>query len=464
MLINKVLASYTFRFLSAYVACLSVASLVVLTLVYTTLSYDYFAGLSDSITLELDELRTIYEEQGAEEVDVFIESKIRQGYTNRFFYLVVDQDYQKIAGNLETWPEYKQYGEGWLGFQLDILAWDGKAIDVGFVARTEQLANGYQVMVARHYDAIVSNANLVGGALVRSMIVTIVLGTIGGAILAGINVKQIDTVNRSVQGIMRGDLSERISIHNSRGEIRELIFNINRMLDRIQMLMAGVRQVSDNIAHDLRTPLTRLRNHLTELHEKIEPSNEETVQHLIEEADSLLSTFNALLRIAGVETGSRREGFAALDLKVILLDVVDLYEPLAMDKSITMTSMLADGLQLNGDRDLLFQACANLVDNAIKYTPEHGHIHIQLSSIKTQTTKSHALVSVADSGRGIPDKDKEKVFRRFFRVEASRSEQPGNGLGLSLVSAVVKLHDGEINLLNNQPGLKVELKLPVANA
>ncbi|WP_101756955.1 HAMP domain-containing sensor histidine kinase [Oceanicoccus sp. KOV_DT_Chl] len=464
MIINKVLASYTFRFMSIYVACLSVASLVVLTLVYATISYDYFAELSDSITNELKELRAVYEQGGAAEVDTLVDEKIRKEYRSRFFYLVVDKDYKKIAGNLDEWPEFKQYGEGWLSFQLDILAWDGEAIDVGFVARTEQLDNGSQVLVARHYDDIIYYANLVGGALVRSMVVTIVLGAIGGAILAGINVKQLDTVNKTLQRIMSGDLSERIGTNNQRGEMRELIFSINRMLDRIQTLMAGVRQVSDNIAHDLRTPLTRLRNHLTQLHGQIDHENEETVQHLIEEADSLLSTFNALLRIARVESGSRREGFAMLDLKVIMLDVVELYEPLALDKAITMTESLADGMQLHGDRDLLFQACANLIDNAIKYTPEQGNIHIQLEHIEDQDSLGCALISVADSGAGIPGKDKAKVFRRFFRVETSRSEQPGNGLGLSLVSAVVKLHDGDISLFDNDPGLRVEMTLPLSRA
>lgn len=457
MIINKVLASYTFRFMSVYVAGLSVAGLIVLSLVYATLSYDYFSDLRGSVSNELKTLEQLFDDGGETAVNQFIEEKVRRGELNRFFYLVVDENYNKRAGNLDAWPDYKQYGKGWLSFQLDILQWDGREVDTPFVAKAKQIDSGDFLLAARHYDDVVNNANLVGGALVRSMIVTIVLGTIGGAIVAGISVKQIDIINRTLQQIMTGDLSERINTDHQQGEIRELTFNINRMLDRIQRLMAGVRQVSDNIAHDLRTPLTRLRNHLTHLQEQVDEPQEETVQHLIDEADGLLSTFNSLLRIAHVESGNRRSGFTQVDPKVILLDVIELYEPLAMDKEISVSQSLEENLQMDGDRDLLFQAFANLIDNAIKYTPAGGQISIDLTG-----GTSTAMLTVADSGVGIPGQDMSKVFRRFFRVEESRSEQPGNGLGLSLVAAVIKLHHGDISLADNEPGLRVEVVLPLA--
>lgn len=456
MIVNKVLASYTFRFMSVYVAGLSVAGLIVLSLVYVTLSYDYFSDLRGSVSNELATLENLFTEGGEIAVNRHIEEKIQRGELNRFFYLVVDENYNKRAGNLDAWPEYNPYGEGWLSFQLDILQWDGREVDTPFVGKAKQIDNGNLLLAARHYDDVVSNVNLVGGALVRSMIVTIVLGTIGGAIVAGMSVKQIDTINKTLQQIMAGDLSERINTDHQRGEIRELTFNINRMLDRIQRLMAGVRQVSDNIAHDLKTPLTRLRNHLAQLQGEVDESNEETVQQLIDEADGLLSTFNSLLRIAHIESGNRRAGFTRVDPKVILLDVIEFYEPLALEKTISMSESLAEDLQMDGDRDLLFQAFANLIDNAIKYTPAGGQISIGLVA-----AGSTAVATVADSGIGVPGKDRGKVFRRFFRVEESRSEQPGNGLGLSLVAAVIKLHDGNVSLADNSPGLRVEVVLPL---
>jgi signal transduction histidine kinase len=459
MLINKVLASFTFRFMSTYVASLSVAGLVVLTLIYTMYSYDYFKELGDSIDHELLNLEKIFSQGAIPAVNRFVKTKNRLNEQNRFFYLVVDNNYNRLAGNLDAWPEYKQYRNGWLGFQLDIFQWDGRELDTGFIARTKQLDNGYRLLVARHYNDVLTSANLVAGVLIRSMIVMTVLGTIGGAIVAGISVKQVDVINRSLQRIMTGDLSERIIIDNQRGELRELTLNLNRMLDRIQTLMTGVRQVTDNIAHDLRTPLTRMRNHLAQLQDHGEENSQETVQQLIEEADGLLSTFNALLRIAHIESGSRRSGFQRVDLKVILLDVIELYEPLAMDKSIALDVSLASGVQLDGDRDLLFQAFANLIDNAIKYTPQDGKISVRLTLLPEAMPV--AEITIADSGLGIPNQDKDKVFRRFFRVEASRGEQPGNGLGLSLVLAVIKLHDGNIALSDNNPGLAVDVILPL---
>lgn len=457
-LIKKVFASYTFRFLSSYVIGLSIAVLVVLSLVYTAFSYSYFKNLGDDVNAQMIMLEAVYRNGGLEAVNHFVNAKHRPDELNRFFYLLTDESYRKLAGSLDSWPKFRQSGEGWLRFQMDIFRWDGQAIDTDFVARTKELDNGYHLLVARHFDDVADSANLVATALVRSMAVTVILGLIGGAIVGGMSVKQIDKVNRTLQRIMSGDLSERIPADNQRGEMWELASNVNQMLDRIQALMEGMRQVSDNIAHDLRTPLTRLRNHLTDLQDQLADSKEEeTVQKLIEEADAILSTFNALLRIARIESGSRRAAFAPLELRVILLDVLELYEPLLADKSITLIQEVDSDAGLVGDRDLLFQAIANLLDNAIKYTPQQGEVSLGL-----KRTNNKAVIVVADSGCGISDEDKEKVFRRFYRVESSRSQQPGNGLGLSLVWAVTKLHGGDIQLYDNHPGLRVQITLPLS--
>lgn len=456
MLIKKVLASYTFRFIFVYVTGLSIGVLIVLSLVYAALSYDYFNRLGGSVKHELELLEDAYRNRGVTGVDQFVAAQHKQSDSNRYFYLLVDNDYNKLAGNLEFWPKYRHHGDGWLSFQLDVLNWDGRSVDTDFIARSLELENGDRLLVARHYGDVVDNATLVGGVLIRTMIVTIILGTIGGFVVGAKSVEQIDKINRTLHRIMSGNLSERIRDDSQRGELRELATNINSMLDRIQMLMQGMLQVTDNIAHDLRTPLTRLRNHLSDLQERLEDVPEgDNVQTLIDEADAILATFSALLRIARVEAGNRRSAFAVIDPKVILLDVIELYEPLAMDKAIAMTQSLADNLRLEGDRDLLFQAMANLIDNAIKYTPAGGDIDIGLSS-----QGDRIIVTVADTGCGIPESDRSKVFRRFYRVESSRSEQPGNGLGLSLVWAVVKLHGGDITMEDNRPGLRVVISLP----
>jgi len=456
MILNKVLASYTFRFMSIYVAGLSFSSLIVLAVLYLSYSYEQFQELGPSISRQIDELQTIYERDGVDGVNHLLERKVRVAEFNAFHYLVVDGNHQKIAGSLDSWPKYRDYQDDYISYYLDVLGGDLASNEIPFFAQSRRIANGHYLLVARHYSDVIYITNIVQGVLLRTLIVTIVLGTIGGVIVAGLSVNRIDSINKNVKRIMSGDLSQRIDWVNQQGDYRELTSNLNLMLDRIQMLMQGIRQVSDNIAHDLRTPLTRLRNHLTQLQDHPNGNTEETVQSLIGEADDLLSTFNALLRISHIESGKQRAGFIKIDLKVILLDIVEFYEPLAFAKSITMTQNLADGAEIQGDRHLIFQAFANVIDNAIKYTPEGGEISVDLL-----VTQNAVKVTMCDSGLGIAEEEKTKVFRRFFRVEESRGVQPGNGLGLSLVSAAINLHGGDIALSDNHPGLRFEITIPV---
>jgi signal transduction histidine kinase len=254
---------------------------------------------------------------------------------------------------------------------------------------------------------------------------------------------------------MAGDLSERIHDKDTNGDYRRLTENINKMLDTIEDLMIGVRRISDNIAHDLRTPLTRIRNQLAELESSCKEENRDQLEQLISEADHLLATFSALLRISQVESGNKREGFTEIGLSQILSDVAEMYEPLAYDKQQSFEMKLDTVPGIMGDRNLLFQVLANLVDNAIKYTPVEGHV-----GVSAECVGSRVIITVSDSGMGIPEEDREKVFQRFYRIEQSRG-LPGNGLGLSLVRAVVRLHLGQIDLQDNQPGLRVVLSFPI---
>lgn len=454
MILSKVFNSFTFRFMSGYVAGLSITVFLVLATIYTLISRDYFTQVHNTIQEELDALTATYQQGGAEAVSEFVEVHAGPDRLIRFFFLVVDENYEPIAGNLDRWPDPRQYRDGWLGFDLKLLSGDWDEVGTEFVARSRTLETGETVMVARHYADVINSAKLVSGALTRSLIATIVLGIIGGAIVASRLVRRIDDMNQSLNRIMSGDLSERIEVHDSHGDFRRMAENLNKMLDKIEQLMLGMRQVSDNIAHDLRTPLTRLRNKLSDLQQS---SNEpDRVQDLIDEADGLLATFSALLRIAQVESGNPRSGFTQVDVRTILLDVIELYEPLALEKNQTVETDLAKVPALSGDRNLLFQAIANLVDNAIKYTPEQGKVMVRL-----WTQQEQVVIEVADSGPGVSPAERDKVLQRFYRVEASRSEQPGNGLGLSLVNAVVKLHGGSVQLTDNFPGLRVSLRMPL---
>jgi signal transduction histidine kinase len=287
----------------------------------------------------------------------------------------------------------------------------------------------------------------------------VLLAFTGGLLLSRRTVRKIERINQTARSIISGDLSRRIPVTNRNDDFDQLADNLNQMLDRIQTLMEDIRRVSDNIAHDLRTPLTRLRQHLEEARQE-EDAESRTAANLessIKEADSLLVTFNALLRIARIEAGEMKAGFASLDFRTLLDDVVEFYEPLAEEKSQQLKVELRNNITSLGDRDLLFQALANVIENAIKYTPVNGKIEISLAQ-----RHEEAVITISDNGPGIPEAEREKVFRRFYRLDQSRSTS-GNGLGLSMVSAVITMHNGIINLMDNRPGLRTEMRFPIVS-
>jgi signal transduction histidine kinase len=236
--------------------------------------------------------------------------------------------------------------------------------------------------------------------------------------------------------------------------------NLNQMLDRIQMLMEDIRRVSDNIAHDLRTPLARLRQHLEEARLQEDPSSKSAInlEQSIKEADSLLGTFNALLRIARIEAGQVKAGFADVDFTQLVEDIVEFYDPLVEEKNQVLEKTLEANITSSGDRDLLFQAFANVIENSIKYTPDNGNLSISLIRLSTDL-----IVTIADNGPGIPASERDNVFRRFYRLDQSRGSS-GNGLGLSMVSAVIGLHNGTITLEDNTPGLRIVIRLPLLDS
>ena len=275
-----------------------------------------------------------------------------------------------------------------------------------------------------------------------------------------LGVRRMLAITSTAETIMRtGDLSKRIPIDSRWEDLSNLSCVLNTMLSEIEQLVNGVRMVSDNIAHDLRTPLTRLRNHIEEMRVSAIacPTIEEqqvSYSNLVMECDEMLATFQALLRISNIESGRKCAAFAMFDASAVLRDAIELYEPLATEKHIAITSNIAASAMINGDKDLLFQAFANLVDNSLKYTPDAGAVHIELAP-----TATGIRLELRDTGPGIADDHKQHVFRRFYRVEQSRHLR-GFGLGLSLVSAIVALHKGSIQLTDNTPtGLVVTVSI-----
>jgi signal transduction histidine kinase len=284
------------------------------------------------------------------------------------------------------------------------------------------------------------------------------LTLLGGLLMSRSVLRRVDAINRTSKEIMSGDLSRRIPVSRRGDEFDQLAENLNAMLDQIERLLAAMKEVSDNIAHDLRSPLARLRSRLevTLMEDPDDAAYRETIGRTIEEADGLLKTFNGLLSIAQAEAGAARAGFAPVDLATLVADVAELYEPLAEDLGLALAVEVDEAGTIRGDRNLLFQALANLVDNALKYSPPESRVTLRLAR-----QADRVALSVSDHGPGIPAEARARVKERFVRLESSRST-PGSGLGLSLVAAVAELHGGTLELADNGPGLIARLELPKA--
>lgn len=318
--------------------------------------------------------------------------------------------------------------------------------DKTYAAKIHTYENGKKILVGVDITMIDMDFKLMAWLGTISIILIIIVIVIS-YLLSFFVVKGTNQIAQSAQEIMdTGDLSRRLEVTSRWDDLGNMTMVLNRMLDRCQELMEGIKQVSNNIAHDLRTPLTRMRNTIESL-EHNSPSEE--TQTLLSEADHLLNTFNALLRISRIETGKQTSNMTELCLGELLADVVSFYEPLAEEKSIQL-NVKTQECDLTGDKNLLFQAFANLLDNAIKYTPENGAIKIS----QEKTAHNQHQVIIEDNGVGIPESEIDLVFERFYRCEKSRSSS-GDGLGLSLVKAVIDLHKGKIQLRNTNQGLQI---------
>lgn len=412
--------------------------------------------MDNTIEAEIQGLAERYDNEGLEGLTKLIADRVnRQQATGNSIYLLTTYTLQPLVGNLDRWPKNASINNDWLEFALEV----NEETNETHLARARifRLPGRYGLLVGRDIHQLTQAKRRIVQALTWGLAIMVLLAFIGGLVLSRRTVRKIERINQTTRSIMSGDLSRRMPVTDRNDDFDQVAENLNQMLDRIQTLMEDIRRVSDNIAHDLRTPLTRLRQHLEEARQEENPNSRSAanLESSIREADSLLATFNALLRIARIEAGQITAGFGSLDFHTLLDDVVEFYEPLAEDKSQVLSVELEDNIVTWGDRDLLFQALANVIENAIKYTPKSGKILVTLAKANDQV-----LITIADNGPGIPEKEREKVFRRFYRLDQSRSTS-GNGLGLSMVSAIVGMHRGEITLTDNHPGLKTEIRFPI---
>lgn len=440
-----------FRLALIYLLLFAASAFALIAFIYWSTAGFMASQTDETINAEIQGLREQYGTSGLPGLrQVVIE---RSSVARGGLYLLANADLSRIAGNLDRWPDSPTGQGGWVDFTYDRAILGGSDRRAAR-ARHLELLGGFQLLVGRDVHERREIEDRIESALFWSAVITVGLGLVGGLLMSRNVTRRLDVINETTRDIIEGDLQRRVPLSGSKDEFDELATNLNDMLDQIGSLMAGMSEVADNIAHDLRTPLNRLRSRLevTLMKPASEQEYREALEGAIAESDQLISTFNSLLLIARAETGEARENFEDLDLKALLTDVVELYEPLAEAKRITLKAQAPQPAHINGDHGLISQVFANLIDNAIKYTPEDGSV-----TVSVKRTGRHAVVEVRDTGAGIPAAERDHVLRRFVRLEASRNE-PGSGLGLSLVAAVARLHDAEITLGDAKPGLIATLR------
>jgi len=379
-------------------------------------------------------------------------------------YLVTTPSGEGLAGNVGSLEPGVLDRPGWLETNYHRLE-SPEGAEHRALVRVVQLPGGFHLLVGRDLEERERLFGIVVNAGQWSLALVIVLGLVGGFFVSRRVLSRIDAMTGTAQTIMAGDLSGRLPVAGTGDELDRLADNVNAMLERIEALMRGLKEVSDNIAHDLKTPLTRLRNRCEQALRSAtgEASYRAALESTIAESDDLIRTFDALLMIARAESGQARENMTEFDASEIARDVGELYEPVADEKGIALKIDAPAAAPVRGNRELVSQALANLIDNAIKYAGPNGKVNGVPAEIVVGAGDDgeRITLSVADRGPGIPDADRGRVVERFVRLEQSRSE-PGSGLGLSLASAVARLHGGELKLEDNHPGLRTTIALPRA--
>ena len=444
----RFLRSSTFRLVLVYAALFGVSVLLLLGFIYWSTAGYMTRQTEAAIEAEIGTFAERYRSAGTGGLLSLIKERLQ---TSGSIYLLTDPVFRRIAGNLTGWPRGLREEDGWLEFRVRL----EEGVDQLALARTFTLHGEYHLLVGRDVRALTQTKRLITRTLAWGLGLTALLAVVGGALMSRSTARRIEAIHSTGLEIMRGDLSRRIPRDGSHDDFDRLAAHLNEMLDRIAASMDEVREVTDNIAHDLRTPLSRLRNQLEILRASPGGDAVAEVDAAIEEADRLLATFNALLRIARIESGVLRSGFGEVDLTVLLRDVAELYEPAAQEKGQRLVIELPPQVRVAGDRDLLVQAFANLLDNAIKYSPEGGSVTLKLD----RDPGGASRVRVSDTGPGIPEGERDAVMRRFYRGESSRTTV-GSGLGLSLVDAVARLHRAELELGGGDHGLEVEWRFP----
>jgi signal transduction histidine kinase len=409
-------------------------------------------GRSEILQSDALRLTEVFRREGAPGLISYINTRVGMQIAGERQLLLADAALRPLAGNLPAWPQNVPAKPGTYAVQLEL---DNRVTNLAVVHAT--LAGGYHLLVGRDTARYLPIERRFWYALAGAVAILSVLGTFGGILIRRALMARIDGIRRTVSAIIQGDLSHRLTTHHSGDELNTLSQTINGMLDQIEKLIHGIRNVSNSIAHDLRTPLAELRSRLEEL-ALTKPPVDHTFAEIdaaVADVDQVIRIFNALLRLAEIDSGLRRSGFVPVDVAAVAAAAVEFYQPAAELKGTSLSLESSGPAPIRGDPVLLAQALGNLIDNALKYTPDSGTIAV---AVRGGADAGSVEIVVADSGPGIPEGEKRKAVERFYRGDASRCT-PGVGLGLSLVDAVARLHGSELRLEDNHPGLRARIIL-----
>lgn len=433
--------------------------------VVTLFSYVYFSAASyvlnrsdRAIEADYSALIAAYNSGGRDQLVVTINQFVANNRLGDGVYLLTEPRYAPLAGNLGSWPPALKNFVGRANF--DTKDWMPNEPDRPQLrAIFETLPDGLHLLVGKDVKELNLFARKIHFALVLAISLIFVLAAVASVAVTRRTVGRIESINATTSAIMQSDLGRRVPLRGTRDEWDQLAENLNSMLDRIEALMGEVKQVTDNVAHDLRTPLTRVRGRLEKASfGRRDPELDQLLLgDTIADLDDVLRMFSSLTRISGIEAENRAAAFRTVDLIEIAKSVVELFDAAAEEKNVRIEVSGDGGTFVAGDRDLLFDAVANLVDNAIKHGRESGQVTVNVTR-----SDGFATIAISDDGPGIPAGEHQNVFKRFYRLERSRFT-PGNGLGLSLVAAVVRLHNAHVRSIDNEPGLKVEVRFTLAN-
>ncbi|MDX5331856.1 MAG: HAMP domain-containing histidine kinase [Caulobacteraceae bacterium] len=467
MRLPRIFRTTPFRLTLLFLALFAASASAFLAYIYVATAGEATRRTDQAITREMRTLQGAYGRAG---VDALNQALIERAASERpYLYLLMKPDGTRISGSIEESPVEGFAGEPvWTSFRVTEFDVQGREIDRPARGLQEKLAGGEILFVGADVGEDEAYVVKVVRALWGAGALVIVLGLAGGVVVSRNVSRSMTSLNAVVDAVRNGDLTARAPVRGARDELDELAAGLNEMLDRLERSMAGHKHTGDAIAHDLRSPLTRLRARLEASYLDLEAGRgdpEAALARAIEDTDGVLKTFGAVLAIARLQAAGTAPDPVLFDPAALAADICELYEPLCEDNGLDFKAELTKGLAIRANREFMAQALANLMDNAIKYTPSRGAIMLRVR----RRSSGEVEFSVTDTGPGVPEEDRERVIERFVRLENSRN-QPGAGLGLSLVAAVAEAHGGRVELSEGPgrvgeigPGLRVAVIVPSAN-